>query len=91
MPSLPTAVLIGLFLAASIPSAAVADQKIVVQAPADARVTVALTGPAEGDLPPLLTIFVSPQPDYRALWRNRALFQRWTGFRRQYSGRRYPF
>jgi hypothetical protein len=85
------AILAGLFLIV-LPCAALGGTRsVVVTAPGDARITVALSEPVEGDLPPLLTVYVAPQPDFRALRRNRVLFQTWTGFRKQYSGRRYPF
>jgi hypothetical protein len=74
------------------PSATMAaGRTVVVTAPADARIAVELSAPLEGDLPPLLTVYVLREPDFRAIKRNRALFQTWTGFRKQYSGRRYPF
>jgi hypothetical protein len=91
MTLLRAAALAGLLLAALPCAAQAGGQTIIVAAPPYARVTVALSGPAGGEVPPLLTVFVSPQPDYRTARRNRALFQRWTGFRKQYIGRRYPF
>jgi hypothetical protein len=91
MPSLRS-IAIACFVLAALPGIAHAGgQKVRVIAPPDARVAMALTAPLAGEGPPILTVFVSPQPNLRAMRRNRALFQTWTGFRYQYSGPRYPF
>jgi hypothetical protein len=88
--SLRAAILAGL-LTLALPSAAQANRTVVVTAPASTLVTMAVSEPVEGKGPPRMTLYVTPRADHRALRRERALFQTWTGFRKQYSGDRYPF
>jgi hypothetical protein len=91
MSSLRAAILAGLF-ALTLTSAARADQTITVIGPPNAQVTVSVTEPPpESGRPPILGVSVTPQPDWRLLAEDVALFQKWTGFRHIYSGRRYPF
>ena len=91
MVSLRFAVVASLLILALPGSAHAAGQKVIVVGPPDARITAAFSAPIGDEGPGLLTVFVSPRPNFRAIERNRALFQRWSGFRKQYSGPKYPF
>ena len=91
MRSLRAAIVAGFVFATLSVAAHAGGQKVTVIGPPDARVTAVFTAPIEGEGPALLTVFVSPRPDFRAIERNRALFQTWSGFRKQYSGPKYPF
>lgn len=71
-------------------AAAYADTATVrVYAPYNTRLSYAVTIPVIGEGPTIVTVHVRPSRRY--LYAQRALFQNWTGFRKQYSGRKYPF
>jgi hypothetical protein len=82
-------VLTGLVLAAAALPARADTTTVYIYAPASARTFYAITPRPASEGPSIVTIFIKPTNRY--LNAERALFQNWTGFRKQYSGRQYPF
>jgi hypothetical protein len=64
---------------------ALADERIVVRAPADARITIIYTQALGVESPPVVSVIISP--DRRRIIRH----NRFGGFRNQFSGPKYPF
>ena len=89
MPGFRT-LLLATLIAATTTLPAFADSgKVRIFAPNSARVFFALTPQPPGEGPPIVTVFI--KPSYRYIYAQRALFQNWTGFHKQYSGFKYPF
>ncbi|CAN5310045.1 hypothetical protein BH10PSE7_BH10PSE7_20990 [soil metagenome] len=89
MPGFRTLLLATLIAATTALPVFAGSEKVRIFTPASSRTFIAVTPLPSGDGPPIITVFI--RLSNRHLNAERAAFQTWTGFRKQYSGRRYPF